>query len=116
LILAMALGIHWLEYHEFLAARSSLFSAVRNARAVIRDKINARDIAQVIRNAKSFEEVQATLHDSAGVFRFAHMKLSDPASRRRSPGRISQELQALKLWQLEYPIIYQDSTEPDGLS
>ncbi|HJQ10167.1 MAG TPA: MraY family glycosyltransferase [Gemmatimonadaceae bacterium] len=116
LILAMAFGIHWLEYHEFLAARSSIFSAARNARSVIRDKINARDIAQVIRDAESFQEVQATLHDSAGVFRFAHMKLTDAASRRRAPGRISQELQALKLWKLEYPIIHEDSTDHDGLS
>ena len=116
LVLAIAFGIHWLEYHEFLAARASLLSAARNARSVIRDKINARDIAQLIRDAKSFEEVQATLHDNAGTFRFAHMKLSDAASRRRTPGRITQELQALKLWKLEYPIIHQDSTDYDGLT
>ena len=115
LILAMALGIHWLEYHEFLAARSSIFSAARNARSVIRDKINARDIAQIIGNATSFEEVQATLHDSAGTFRFAHMKLSDSASRRRAPGRITEELQALRLWKLEYPIVQENVTEYDGL-
>jgi UDP-GlcNAc:undecaprenyl-phosphate GlcNAc-1-phosphate transferase len=115
LILAMAFGIHWLEYHEFLAARSSIFSAARNARTVIRDKINARDIAQIISNATSFEEVQATLHDNAGTFRFAHMKLSDAATRRRGSGRVTQELQALRLWKLEYPIVYEDTTDYDGL-
>jgi hypothetical protein len=115
LVLAMAFGIHWLEYHEFLAARSSIFSAARNARSVIRDKINARDIAQVIGNAQSFEEVQATLHDNAGTFRFAHMKLSDSASRRRAASRVTQELQALKLWKLEYPIVHENTTEYDGL-
>jgi UDP-GlcNAc:undecaprenyl-phosphate GlcNAc-1-phosphate transferase len=116
LVVAIALGIHWLEYHEFLAARTSLFSAARSARSVIRDKIAARDIAQSICDAKSFEEVQAILHDSAGTFRFAHMKLADAAARRRSPGRISQELQALRLWQLEYPIVHQDALDHDGLT
>jgi UDP-GlcNAc:undecaprenyl-phosphate GlcNAc-1-phosphate transferase len=115
LIVAMAFGIHWLEYHEFLAARSAIFSAARNARSVIRDKIHARDIAQVIRNAKAFEEVQATLHDSAGTFRFSHMKLSDSASRRRAAGRVTEELEALRLWKLEYPIVHENATEHDGL-
>jgi UDP-GlcNAc:undecaprenyl-phosphate GlcNAc-1-phosphate transferase len=115
LILAMAFGIHWLEYHEFIAARSSIFSAARNARSVIRDKIHASDIAQVIANAKSFEEVQATLHDNAATFRFAHMKLSDSASQRRMAGRVTQELQSLRLWKLEYPIVHEHVTEYDGL-
>ena len=115
LVVALALGVHWLEYHEFLAARSSITSGVRNARTVIRDKIVARDIAQSIRDAKSFDEVQAILHECAGDFRFAHMKLADSATRRRGQGRISQELQALKLWKLEYPIVHQDTTDHDGL-
>jgi hypothetical protein len=72
-------------------------------------------MAQVIANAKSFEEVQATLHDNAGTFRFAHMKLSDSASRRRMAGRVTQELQSLRLWKLEYPIVHENATDYDGL-
>jgi UDP-GlcNAc:undecaprenyl-phosphate GlcNAc-1-phosphate transferase len=115
LILAIALGIHWLEYHEFVAASASISSVARNARSVIRDKINARETAQIIRDATSFEEVQATLHDCAGTFRFAHMKLSDSTSRRRAAGRVVQELQALRLWKLEYPIVHENATDYDGL-
>ena len=115
LILAIAFGIHWLEYHEFLAARSSVLSAARNARSVIRDKINARDIAQTIASAKSLEELQAILHDNAGTFRFAHMKLSDSASRRRAASRATQELQSLRLWKLEYPIVQENAAEYGGL-
>jgi UDP-GlcNAc:undecaprenyl-phosphate GlcNAc-1-phosphate transferase len=115
LILAVAFGIHWLEYHEFLEARSSLFSAARNARSVIRDKIHARDMAQSIRQANSLEEVQAILNDGARRFRFAQMKLSDSDSRRQAPGRITQELQALKLWKLEYPIVQAIPAKYDGL-
>jgi len=115
LVVAITLGINWLQYHEFMAARSSISSAARNARSVIRDKIHARDIAQIIRDAKSFEEVQATLHDNAGTFRFAHMKLSDAASRHRAGGRATQELESLKLWKLEYPIIHENATDYDGV-
>jgi UDP-GlcNAc:undecaprenyl-phosphate GlcNAc-1-phosphate transferase len=42
LILAMAFGIHWLEYHEFLAARSSISSAARNAGASVASPLEAR--------------------------------------------------------------------------
>jgi UDP-GlcNAc:undecaprenyl-phosphate GlcNAc-1-phosphate transferase len=115
LILAIAFGIHWLEYHEFLEARSSLFSAARNARSVIRDKIHARDIAEIIRNANSLQEVQAILYDNAPAFRFAQMKLSDAESRYQAPGPITQELQALRLWKLEYPIVQEKPAVYDGL-
>ena len=61
------------------------------------------------------EEIQALLSDSAETFRFAHMKLSDPFSRKQAAGRITQELQALKLWKLEYPILQRASDQYDGL-
>ena len=115
LVLVIALGIHWLQYHEFLEAGASFKSAVRKARSVIQDKINARDVAQAIRLAQSMEEIQAILSDNAPTFRFAYLKLSDPESRREMPGRITQELQALKLWKLEYPIVHGHPQQYDGL-
>lgn len=115
LVLVIALGIHWLQYHEFLEAGASFKSAARKARSVIQDKIVARDVAQAIRNAQSIEEVQAILNDNARTFRFAYLKLSDPESRREMPGRITQELQALRLWKLEYPIVHGHPQQYDGL-
>jgi UDP-GlcNAc:undecaprenyl-phosphate GlcNAc-1-phosphate transferase len=115
LILVVALGIHWLQYHEFLEAGASLKSAAQKARSVIQDKINARDVADSILQAGSIEEIHVILHDSASTFRFAYMRLSTPASRSEMPGRITQELQALKLWKLEYPIVHGGSQEYDGL-
>lgn len=115
LVLVIALGIYWLQYHEFLEAGASLRSAARKARSVIQDKINARDVAQAIRQAQSIEEIQAILNDNAPTFRFAYLKLSNPASRREMPGRITQELQALKLWKLEYPIVHGHPQQYDGL-
>jgi UDP-GlcNAc:undecaprenyl-phosphate GlcNAc-1-phosphate transferase len=115
LVLVIALGIHWLQYHEFLEAGASLKSAARKARSVIQDRINARDVAQAVRQAQSIEEVHAILNDSTPTFRFAYMKLSDPTSRLQLPGRITEELQALKLWKLEYPIVYGHPKQYDGL-
>ena len=115
LVLVIALGIHWLQYHEFLEAGASLRSAARKARSVIQDKINARDVAQAIRQAQSIEAIQAILNDNAPTFRFAYLKLSNPASRREMPGRVTQELQALKLWKLEYPIVHGQPQQYDGL-
>jgi UDP-GlcNAc:undecaprenyl-phosphate/decaprenyl-phosphate GlcNAc-1-phosphate transferase len=113
--LMMMAGIYWLQYHEFLEAGASFAHAIKKSRVVIQDKINARDLAVILRSATSIEEIQALLADSAETFRFAHMKLSDPFSRRQAAGRLTQELQALKLWKLEYPILQRASDEYDGL-
>jgi UDP-GlcNAc:undecaprenyl-phosphate GlcNAc-1-phosphate transferase len=115
LFLVIALGIYWLEYHEFVEAGASLASAARRGRTVIQDRINARDLAQMILRAESVDEVQALLDDSADSFRFEYMRLSDLQSRTKTPGRITRELQAVKLWKLEYPIVHGKPQEYDGL-
>lgn len=115
LVVVIAAGVYWLQYHEFLEAGASLASAARKSRSVIQDRINARDIAKIIDQAETVDEVQAILQDNASTFRFAYMKLSDPESRRKMPGRITQELQALRLWKLEYPILHGDPPHYDGL-
>ena len=116
LLLVMLAGVYWLEYHEFLEAGASFAHAVKKARVVIQDKINARDLAIMLRSATSIEEIQALLENHADVFRFSRMKLSDTYSRQRAAGRVTQELQALKLWKLEYPILQRACDDYDGLS
>jgi len=113
--IAMGAGIYWLEYHEFLEAGASFAHAIRKSRTVIQDKINARDLAGTLRGARNIDEIQTLLAGSAETFRFAHMKLSDPFSRKQAAGRITQELQTLKLWKMEYPILQRASDEYDGL-
>ena len=115
MMLIIGYGIYWLEYHEFLEAGASLAHAIRKSRTVIQDKINARDLATSLRGARNIEELQALLADSSETFRFAYMKLSDPFSRKQAAGRITQELEALKLWKLEYPILQRSSDDYDGL-
>lgn len=115
LFLLIGLAAYWLQYHEFLEAGSSFASAARKGRSVIQDRINARDVAQSILQAQTAEEIQALLSDNASTFRFAYMRLSDPESRQKMPGRVTQELQALKLWKLEYPIVHGHPKDYDGL-
>ena len=104
LIFIMVYGVRWLEYHEFIEAGASVTSAARQARWVIQDKINARDIAMLIRKAESFDTLSAIVEESAPLFRFSHMELSQGASTRHLPPHIAGELHTAKFCKLEYPI------------
>lgn len=115
LFVLIAVSISWLQYHEFTEAGTAFANAARSAPSVIRDKIHARDIAALVREAQSLGDVQEILENSAPLFRFAYMKLDTPQTRARTPGRHSQELQALKMWKLEYPIVHGNPEHYDGL-
>lgn len=51
-------GARWLRYHEFFAFGSSLASVMRNARAVLREKILADEVAERLRSATSLHELR----------------------------------------------------------
>ena len=104
LIFIMVYGVRWLEYHEFLEAGASFTSAARQARWVIQDKINARDVATLIRKADSFEKLMAIVEESAPLFRFSHMELQHGSSQRHLPTHIAGELHTARFCKLEYPI------------
>ena len=104
LLFIMVYGVRWLEYHEFLEAGASVKSAARQARWVIQDKINARDLATLIRKADSFETVTAIVEESAPLFRFSHMELRHGSSQRHLPPHIAGELHTARFCKLEYPI------------
>lgn len=115
LLALVTFSISQLQYHEFSEAGSSIANAARNAPSIIRDKIHARDIAAIIRQSRTIDDVQAVLEDSAPMFRFAYMKLATPQTRSRVAGRHTQELQTLKMWKLEYPIVHGNPEHYDGL-
>jgi hypothetical protein len=96
--------VKWLEYHEFLEVGASFTSAARQARSVIQDKINARDLAMEIRKAETFEQLNAIIEESAPTFRFAHMELRYGTSPRHLPAHIAGELHSTSFCKLEYPI------------
>ena len=104
LLFIMVYGVRWLEYHEFLEAGASFTSAARQARWVIQDKINARDLATLVRKADSFEKLAALIEESAPTFRFSHMELRHGSLARHLPPHIAGELHAARFCKLEYPI------------
>lgn len=95
-------AIRWLDYHELLEAGASVASAARKARMVIRDRINARDLAALVLRADSLDELQDVLEQGAPTFRFAHMQLG--TNRRELPGVVRNGIKAGSIWKLEYPI------------
>ena len=104
LLFIMVYGVRWLEYHEFLEASASFTSAARQARWVIQDKINARDVAMLIRRADSFEKLTEIVEDSGPLFRFSHMVLRHGSLPRHLPPHIAGELHTARFCKLEYPI------------
>ena len=104
LLFIMVYGVRWLEYHEFLEAGASFTSAARQARWVIQDKINARDLVSLIRKAESFEKLSSIVEEAAPTFRFSHMELRHGALGRHLPPHIAGELHTARFCKLEYPI------------
>jgi len=113
LLFIMVYGVRWLEYHEFLEAGASVTSAARQARWVIQDKINARDLAMAIRKADSFEKLTAIIEEAAPTFRFSHMELRNGALARHLPPHIAGELHTARFCKLEYPIAQQRVAKPN---
>jgi UDP-GlcNAc:undecaprenyl-phosphate/decaprenyl-phosphate GlcNAc-1-phosphate transferase len=102
LLLIFLYGIRWLEYHEFLEAGASFASGVRKARGSIQDRIAARDLASQLRNARTMDEVNASVRNSAPAFRFVHMEVqidSPTGVTVHAPDHIGSAT-----WLLEYPI------------
>jgi UDP-GlcNAc:undecaprenyl-phosphate GlcNAc-1-phosphate transferase len=113
LLFIMVYGVRRLEYHEFIEASASVKSAARQARTVIQDKINARDIAMEIRKADSFEKLAEIIEESAPIFRFSHMELRHGALARHLPSHIAGELHTARFCKFEYPIAHQDAKPND---
>lgn len=112
LLFILVYGVRWLEYHEFLEASASFTSAARQARWVIQDKINARDVAILIRKAESFDALATIVEESAPLFRFSHMELRHGSSPRHLPPHVAGELHTARFCKLEYPVA-QPITKPN---
>ena len=105
-------GMRYLDYHEFAEAAVVLASSLPRLRRVIRDQIHARDVAYLIRNAGTREQISSILDDSAANFGFLHMELCREMSRGR--GRVALgNGQAAHAWKLDYPVTPHDAVEDD---
>ena len=100
-------GLHRLQYHEFVEAGAVLASGFLGTRRVIRDQIYAQDLAQVIRQSETVDEIAAILEDNASTFGFIHMEMS----RETAPGSRPLVLfngHAARAWKLDYPVTPHD--------
>jgi UDP-GlcNAc:undecaprenyl-phosphate GlcNAc-1-phosphate transferase len=101
LVFILVYGLRWLQYHEFLEAGASVASVARNARGVLQDKINARDIACLIGNARTLDEVEEILQANRQVFRFAHVALQRGATPVPPPADVLARARCGQLWKLD---------------
>ena len=68
LLFAVAVyGTRWLEYSEFTELAGSFASVIRHARWVVQQKIHAADLAERIRRAERWEEVEGILGELTDV-------------------------------------------------
>ena len=104
LALIFVYGLRWLQYHEFLEAGASVTSGARRARAVIRDKIRARDVALLLQRAPTFEALCGILEQSAASFRFVHVELQGRSATRQFVEPIPVQVHGARTWKLEFPV------------
>jgi UDP-GlcNAc:undecaprenyl-phosphate GlcNAc-1-phosphate transferase len=105
LLLIFVYGLRWLQYHEFFEAGSSLTSAALTGRAVIRDRIHARDVAELLHRAESFDQLTLVLERSTARFRFVHAELQG----RPSAEPLPVQAHGAQTWKLEYPVTRADA-------
>ena len=68
LLFAVAVyGTRWLQYSEFTELAGSVTSVIRHARGVVQQKIRAGEVAERIRRARSWEEVEEILGELTEV-------------------------------------------------
>lgn len=93
----------YLRYHEFTEALAVLAWGPKRMRRVIRDRIHARDVAEVIAVAGSLREVNAILADNASNFGFLEMMVCQESDGRRRPIMI-EDGALVHPPKLEYPV------------
>lgn len=107
IVFALFYGLRRLQYHEFMEAGSVLVSGVARIRRVIRDQINAQDLAQLIRETRTVEELSELLEDSASSFGFLHMEVCKENATGPRP-LVLFNGHAARAWKLDYPVTPHD--------
>lgn len=97
-VLLLLYGMRQLQYHEFVEVGGSLVSLVRKARRVLRDRIHAQDLVQVIRIARTRQEIDAILEDNTAAFGFVQMECCP------WDAPLAAELRGTRAWRLDYPV------------
>jgi UDP-GlcNAc:undecaprenyl-phosphate/decaprenyl-phosphate GlcNAc-1-phosphate transferase len=111
-LVVLLIGMHRLEYHEFLDAGAVLASGAGRIRRLIRDQILAREAAEAIVVATSLMEVTGILRRSAEHFGFLALELC------RESSSCARQISAMvgtaeRPWKLDYPVAPRHSVEDD---
>jgi UDP-GlcNAc:undecaprenyl-phosphate/decaprenyl-phosphate GlcNAc-1-phosphate transferase len=85
-LLLLVAGLRGLDYHEFSEVGAVIAIAPAKFRRVMRDRIHARDVAQVLERAESLEAVNAILADNTDHFGFARMEVRHQEGVTRTSG------------------------------
>jgi UDP-GlcNAc:undecaprenyl-phosphate/decaprenyl-phosphate GlcNAc-1-phosphate transferase len=111
-ILLLLYGLRRLEYHEFVEAGAVLGSGVLRVRRVIQDQIYAREMAQTVAAAGSFEQLDHVFETFAPSFRFIGMEVCRESSGCRQ--RIADASAGMeRAWKLDYPVTSRLSADDD---
>ena len=96
-------GTNLLSYHEFMVAGEVLLSAPARARRVITDQILALDLAALLEDARTPDEVAQILSKASGQFGFMAMELrgDNINADASSDDRVNSDEWA---WRLDYPV------------
>jgi UDP-GlcNAc:undecaprenyl-phosphate GlcNAc-1-phosphate transferase len=86
-ILFLFYAVRWLEYGEFMELGASAAATLRHARGRVRNRIRAAEIAERVREAKSFEEVQAALAELTDDVRLLDVQLLEGDVHSHGPQR-----------------------------
>jgi hypothetical protein len=112
-LLALVLyhDVRWLGYNEFVEFGGSVKSVLLNARAHVRKKVLAGDIAERVTAATSFEQVSAMLADAAPGLRLIDIAVvaSSPVIRRPDARQISPLSD--QPFRLDFPISWEEGSE-----
>jgi UDP-GlcNAc:undecaprenyl-phosphate GlcNAc-1-phosphate transferase len=109
LLFIFVYGVRRLHYHEVLEAGWSLTSAALTGRAIIRDRIHARDVAELLQGAETFDQIALLLADNAARFRFVHVELQGRPETGRVVAPVPAQLYGVRMSKLEYPVARGDA-------
>lgn len=105
-------GMRRLDYHEFIEAGAVLAFGVMRVRRIIQDQIHAREMAEAIRAAATFEQVETILEENATKFGFLGIEVC----RESSPVRL-RDLEVGRsvagAWKLDHPVVPRVSVSED---
>lgn len=100
----LMVGIKRLGYHEFVEAGAVVAGGASRLRRAIRDRIHARDVANVVMQAESIEHLRAILTDNADVMGMLDLVLCRSSAAEGERGSLGAAHAATAL-RVDFPVL-----------